>query len=510
MKPIIMDMKDISDSTEVYDSRPNPFLIYFIYFLAGMFVIALIWMAFSKIDIVVKSNGMFKSQDEIYNVSSGMTGKVIDVNVKDGQFVNEGDVLYTLEVTSLGETIEYYQSEFDNVNARLDMLKAYISYLDGDEKAFDSFTNNVYYKEILNRKELLDLNKDVSTKNKTEIASCEENISVLEASITQYEGKIVKLNQAITCVMSRDNTFSNDDSYYKSLVDSYISGYKLSANQYDKSISEYEKVLEEYNKQENKNDFKTKISETTAKIDALKLEKEHTLKNMELQQVANIEQQIESVKDTIISLKSNLSATKSQLKALNDTESDDTKQAYVLNEKNAILSEILTYQAKKDEYENYLKKYDIQDNNCNIKAGKSGYFYLQQDIKYGTYVQEGISLGSIYSDALVGFTAQIYVANSDIAKIKEGQSVKFEIAAYPSSEYGYFTGKIVNIPKDITVDKTSGAAYYVVEVSCDSTSLKSKDGDKANLLNGMACQARIVVDEENVLKHLLKKIDLLD
>lgn len=26
MKPIIVDMKDMSDSTEVYNSRPNPFL----------------------------------------------------------------------------------------------------------------------------------------------------------------------------------------------------------------------------------------------------------------------------------------------------------------------------------------------------------------------------------------------------------------------------------------------------------------------------------------------------
>ena len=31
MKPIIIDMKDMSDSTEVYDSKPNRFMIYTIY-----------------------------------------------------------------------------------------------------------------------------------------------------------------------------------------------------------------------------------------------------------------------------------------------------------------------------------------------------------------------------------------------------------------------------------------------------------------------------------------------
>lgn len=29
-------------------------------------------------------------------------------------------------------------------------------------------------------------------------------------------------------------------------------------------------------------------------------------------------------------------------------------------------------------------------------------------------------------------------------------------------------------------------------------------------MNGMACQAKVVVDEENVLEYLLKKIELLD
>lgn len=60
MKPIIIDMKDMSDSTEVYDSKPNRFMIYTIYAILLIFVIALIWMYFTVIDIVVKSDGIFK------------------------------------------------------------------------------------------------------------------------------------------------------------------------------------------------------------------------------------------------------------------------------------------------------------------------------------------------------------------------------------------------------------------------------------------------------------------
>nr|MCR5500675.1 HlyD family secretion protein [Acetatifactor sp.] len=47
----------------------------------------------------------------------------------------------------------------------------------------------------------------------------------------------------------------------------------------------------------------------------------------------------------------------------------------------------------------------------------------------------------------------MYVSNADVGKIHEGQEVKFEIAAYPSSEFGYFTGRVKSIAKDISVDQ---------------------------------------------------------
>lgn len=60
MKPIIVDMKDMSESTEVYESKPNRFLVYTIYLIIFILVAAVLWMAFFKMDIVVKSNGIFK------------------------------------------------------------------------------------------------------------------------------------------------------------------------------------------------------------------------------------------------------------------------------------------------------------------------------------------------------------------------------------------------------------------------------------------------------------------
>ncbi|MFQ7979378.1 MAG: HlyD family efflux transporter periplasmic adaptor subunit [Faecalimonas umbilicata] len=74
----------------------------------------------------------------------------------------------------------------------------------------------------------------------------------------------------------------------------------------------------------------------------------------------------------------------------------------------------------------------------------------------------GTSLGTIYPERESKYYAEIYVQNSDIAKLKEGQEVKFEIVAYPSSEYGDFTGVVENIARDISMNQNTGYAYYMV------------------------------------------------
>ena len=45
MKPILMNITELSDSREVYESKPNPIFAIFILFL-GIIVVALIWSYF--------------------------------------------------------------------------------------------------------------------------------------------------------------------------------------------------------------------------------------------------------------------------------------------------------------------------------------------------------------------------------------------------------------------------------------------------------------------------------
>lgn len=536
MKPIIIDMKNMSDSTEVYDSKPNRFMIYTIYIILLILIVAIIWMFTSKIEIVVKGNGVFKGSNAIYEISSGITGSVKESSVLNGQYVKAGDVLYILGIDQLSDTIVYYQNELKASNDRLAILSAYEKSLGGDMKALVVCDENPYYDEFVDRRELLYTNISLSKGDINGQASLYQgSMDSLSEAIEKYNQKIDKLNTVKRCVTAKNNTLASIDSYYYSMVISYLASYNFTALQYDNQINEYQRQIDDYEKQIEKTEEQSASSKTVSgneiiegngvsSVEALKRQREiliterestkkekiQALLNLELQQISAVEQQIAGYDDTILSMETNLTSVKLQLEAVEGVDYDAKENAVILTERGNVAAEILIYQEKVKECKNYLKNYDIQNDNCTIRTNVSGYFYAVHDLKTGTYVQEGTAIGTIYPEHESKYYAEIYVDNSDIAKIKEGQEVKFEIAAYPSSQYGYFTGVVETIAKDISIDQSTGYAYYWVKIKCNHMTVKNGKGEEASLINGMACQAKIVIDEKNILTYLLEKVDLLD
>ena len=552
MKPIIVDMKDISDSTEVYESKPNRFLIYTIYLILIILVVAVLWMRLFKIDVVVKSNGIFKGSNAVYEISSDVTGSVKETNIQDGQYVKEGDILYVLTIDELSDTILRYQNELEAAQARIKILSAYEKSLDGDKTELETLDDNPYYEEFVNRRKLLYANVDLNESDtEGQVTLYQGNVDSISGTIAKYNEKIEKLNVVKQCITARNNTFDASEGIYYSMISSYLASYNYTALQYDNQINEHQRQIDEYEEQMKKAEAEASIEDktvteeetvsdngistetisvvastenTTANIeelkkqrdalitaqDSAKKEKTRALRNLELQQITTIEQQIAGYNDTILSLETNLASAKLQLEAINSADNETKESVAILTEKGNVAAEILNYEDKVKECETYLKSYDIQNDNCVIKANVSGYFYIAQDLKTGSFVQEGTTIGTIYPETESKYYAEIYVENTDIVQIREGQDVKFEIAAYPSSEYGYFKGTVENIAKNISVDQSTGYSYYLVRVKCDNMTLKGKNGEEATLMNGMACQAKIVIDEKNVLTYFWEKIDLLD
>ena len=517
MKPIISDMNDLSESIEVYKSKPNSFMIYTIYTIFAIMVFAIMWMCFFDINDVVKGNGILKCYENIYDIGSGVTGVVKEKYVKDGDFVNEGDLLYSVEIESLSDTIVFYQKNIKNIEDRLAILDAYEESLDGNDEALGNLSDNLYYEEFNNKKNLLFQNIDSNSQSiNDKVALYDSSIKSLIDNIEKYNAKIDMLNEVKKCIMSRNNTIDLDESYYYSIVNSYISSYDLMVSQYTCKINEYKDKVDELdneivnNVESELNALNKSRQEYIRHITNTEAEKLQSLNNLENQKLSEIEQMIEQINSSIVTLNANLETAKLEKNSISDDSNINSKNIAVLSEKGNIASERISLCEKKEEYESYLNKYNIQNENCTITAISSGYYYDSQNIKPGSYIQEGSALGKIYPENESEYYADVYVENSDIGRIKEGMSVNIEIAAYPSREYGYFKGEITSISKDVTVDENTGSAYYIVKVKFDNMTVTNKKGNVGTLKNGMACQAKIVIGEKNVMTYVLEKIHLLE
>ena len=488
-----------------------------------LILVAFGWMYFLKIDIVVKSTGMFRMSEDIYRISCETSGIIQSESVSDGLLVKTGDILYTIENETLDNNIQFYQERLEALDERLDIMNAYIESLDGESDTFDGLTENTYYLEFQNRSDLfygtVDYNKqDIEDQKSTYVGS----VDAISKAMEEYENKIDKFEKTIACIRSKTDEFGTEDAYYGSIVNSYVSSFNLTALQYNNQLSDYNEQLGDYNDAIQKAKDEGVLSEAeideleesrdqiSTNISSLQAESWQALNNLELQQISSVEQQIESLQNTIISLESNLTTAQLQLDSIENVDTEISERIQILTEKENVNAEILSYQNEKDECENHIETYVNQQGNCQIIANTDGFFYSEQDFGIGTTIQEGTVIGQIYPENASDYFAEVYVENQDIGKLEIGQEVKFEISAFPSNEYGYFTGTIENISKNITINQNTGSMYYIVKVSCDDKFVENDDGEVGAIMNGMVCQAKIIIDEQNVLRYLLNKIDLVE
>lgn len=167
--------------------------------------------------------------------------------------------------------------------------------------------------------------------------------------------------------------------------------------------------------------------------------------------------------------------------------------------KEVAISELNNYNNKKEAVETSLNSSYQKENKEKVVANTSGYVYFLQNISKGSFLQTGSLICKIIPQNSSNLYAEIYVSNSDIARLYENQDVKIKIGGYSSLEYGDIKGKIEYISKEIRVDEKSGYAYYIVRVSCDNIKSVDSNWDSGHIVNGMMADARIIVGEKNVL-----------
>jgi len=162
LKPIIIDMKDLSESTMIFEKKPNPAIVWFVYILLGITVISILFMAVSKIDIVTESTGVIYTAEGLTEVQCNYNAKITKCNVQDGQYVRSGTILLELGDLPNEKNIQEDLEELQKTQDNLAILKAYDTFLNSDAAKineldpteFDSMTDNRFFEEFQTRKKL--------------------------------------------------------------------------------------------------------------------------------------------------------------------------------------------------------------------------------------------------------------------------------------------------------------------------------------------------------------------
>lgn len=538
MNPIVINMEDMSDSTEVYSSRPSPIFAILIWTLAGILVIALVWMGLFRIDLVTHADGMIRSGATTATITNVTDGTILSWEAEDGEYVKEGQTIYSVDPSELEKQEKSCVAELEKTEQRLEILEAYYKELDGENGTLDKCKENSYYEEFKTKLDAVNISRDmVQADAGTQQSQYQNSLNSIDSSISSLMDQQAKLNQMISDIRNRTNSFSSDEVYYHTAVAGYIDQYNYTANQYDIQIAELKRAQETAEQQAESSGTQTgtetddgtdagagvladpsaetgsnkqSVTDNSNAIAELENQKALALSQLETESIASVEQSLSSVQSNIESLKTNRSEAAGNLSGLDNGSLELGTDQIVTNEKNTVNTEINTYEEQKKEYEETLETIRTRIEECDVKAQSDGYLNLSAEKALGDRVSAGEQIGNIVPEGNGVFRTVIYVENQDIGSVREGQKIKYEVASYPQTEdYGIFEGEVTSVSKDIKVNSETGMSYYEVEATI--TARGGADGkEEPEFIQGMAVQAKLVTGKESVLMYLLEKIDLVD
>lgn len=113
---------------EIQDTPPSPIGRAILWVIMGSLVLAVVWAAFGKVDVVAVTQGKVAVKALSRPVSTAVTAEIASVLVQDGMLVNQGQALIKLNSQHLDERAEelWLRQKINRFHlVRLDMLNRY-------------------------------------------------------------------------------------------------------------------------------------------------------------------------------------------------------------------------------------------------------------------------------------------------------------------------------------------------------------------------------------------------
>jgi multidrug resistance efflux pump len=362
MSNVIQNLSEITDSREMLEAKPHKFTSIFAYGLIGILVIALVWSYFGEIDIVTKTNGVVKSNDNTISVLNEVDGKVIDVNFKEGQTVKEGDILYTLDCTDAALNKDNYdkqlktlQTDTDNINKLRNSILENKNYFDVNNPDEADYYNKYIQYSTTNKKLSL-------TENQTDLQTNVTNDNKLISSksytqqISENNDILNGLDTLLQSINDTQNKFSADDDKYSSEYSDYQYAMQSLQNSIEQRKTELENANTKY--KEAMNDYESQMDNSTIEYNNSILKLQQYKSNY----IANIQDSIKQSENSSSNINYDYPTVDAQTSQIQKKIDDLQLLVQSINQEQSLFTDTnSTYYKQYIDYTNNLQKYTGAD-----------------------------------------------------------------------------------------------------------------------------------------------------
>ena len=463
------NMDDIQLTKEFIFLNPYKFIVFFIYTIVGLIIAVCIFLSFTKKQETIDVQGYLQRTDKVQDIQIYIDGVVKNVHVQDGEYVEKGETILSLQ------------------SDKLDLQKEDL------EKSMEEAKRQM---ELVSRLEDCIINRTNTYQNNEEEGQ-------FYAQIEQYLTQVAALESGVSD--STVNSLSEQKARYQELLSAMQNSEALpEGHAYTTQLQIYQKQVDSYNS--NITEFETLVTETEdpvvkqqyeQQLDSYKTEKESYIDQQQL----SVQQQIDTIDQQLTQAKNSNSDARQSAQA----EIDNLQATALVEAKN----QRQQLQTSIDEYEASIASIDSDLNYYTVKALESGYIYYKLDLTKDTALTSGSIVGILTSGEIQAdnFQVTLNVPSSGIGFVKNGQNVKLTIDGLDSRDYGYINGEVQKIYE--TPVQTENAVYYAIERSVQLKQNKGIYRELFALKDDMSVQANIETKETSWMKYILQKINIL-
>jgi HlyD family secretion protein len=519
-----MDISELKDSRELMEATPHHFFLIFTVLVTATMIGALIWMHFSSMDVYVKATGIVRPSEAISSIRSIAGGKLKEVNIVDGQLVNQGDILYSFDQETLYLQLDADEVKKSEVYDEVRYLELYRESIERVENLLPEDTEKALRyrrlvdKYILERQIALQQIEEEKTNTNIGRETAGYSVTAAQQKIKTYKDELASLKNYRASI-ENSNALADSGTLSQGALDS-IKLQSIQGNQYDsrleKYISQLSLLFQNYQK------VKTTASQTkqlyeagaapkleadnaAAQADSAKAQMED-FKQAELlqtaQSISDYERNIESLNIELQKAQNEISSTYSAERLSPQLIMEQNKLSLLTQ----IDNEIMQNEQVIKQLETEINSINIQMKSLNVVAPVSGTINISAPLIPGDLLQAGAEVGNIVPQDSDSFKVSFMVNNKDIANVKEGQPMKLKVMALPYQEYGMIDGVVQTVSSDV---RSSDGQAYLVEALIENKPIKSYKGRDETIKVGMLVEGRVISDTKTILRWAMEKLNFI-